>query len=925
MAIGSGFLFVVLPCLVLLVVGNAMISQSVELVKSRSAAALESRAEQVCSLLDPGWFFAARFASFTAGIDWQNLSRAKIQELYAGSDGPQLGFIPYVFKNGSLITPPELLDETAEKIAGLWPFFHKRSQKSSLQNKSEANALFGMSIPRLWNSSHNELFLEFSGHRGRGMLHYANPDRASSLDGILLIAWSVPEAEKLVKFLPAESLSGLTIRIESRGRLDGETSVSSGGGNDARLQQDCLTVRRTVGNRYVHFMQKFSELNHNSYKTFLHILVMLLAMVLATIMKDPVLRSRGRGLSIRHKLAALILYAVVLPLSGLGYFGWKFVVERRELLQQEAFIACQNSINELENGFNQEQFKILNFFRSFRNLPDMASNTSVLRPLFQDYEAKRKMNWIEVRDIHTNLLLTTQDSELLDKIGVVSKVFGRHGINSFLSHRIPARQSVIPSAQEIMLQEFLESPCGGWARIFEGPDELHIVSFAGFDMFWYWDVFPQSDVRPAFILCDQHIKWSVKDYLRENLNRRSTARHSALRRLAWMVEDSRLIESTDVAVNDDLLEFIGRIRRKNSLQSGLISWQNERWIIAGAPGKRLTGNILLSLYPLSQIDRQISLIVTDLAWGAILALLLAFVVGRLFSATIIDPLTSLMKGVNALRHRDTSSKIEIMQNDELGRLSASFNHTIETLEDVLFARKIQAQMIPDTAPEIRGFQTDLYYSPAADLGGDYCDIQPLGGDRWLLVIGDVTGHGVSSALVTAMAKSVVIQCIAKKGFVPGDIFACLNELLYSQFKRRKCMTFFAATLDADSGKICCMNAGQPLPMHFSGGIRQNFPALFHAPLGFSVRDQNFPAAEFMLGSDDCLIFYTDGFVETRDKSGTPLGSAGFEALCREFLHLPAAEMRAKILARISAISAGELEDDLTLIILKRSDSVQSSC
>ncbi|MBU1109777.1 MAG: SpoIIE family protein phosphatase [Candidatus Riflebacteria bacterium] len=915
LVISNIFLFLILPCLVVWVLGNAVIRQNTNLLKSDSIDLLKKDAERICTFLDPVNFLDGQFRRFNAAIDWNTINSDKVAGLYQSFTGEALRFIPYVFKNGVLVTPESVLDDSGETIRKLWWYLHCQPVRPYLEDKKDSKAWFGNGLALIEVRRSGGQLVEFTGRKGKGLLFYAKTGPEESLDGVLLVAWTIPDVEILANFLPASYTSNISLRIEPRGhnsKRDGDKSIKNG-----EQQSEVLRLRKTIGNSFVYFQKGFSEKSLGSARTMLHLIIVLMVVIIATLMKVVLLQERINSLSIKYKLVALILYAVFLPLSGLTFFGWRYVAERRELLQQEAFIACQNSINELENGFEREKFKILNFYRSFQDLPDMATNTAALQPYFKEMDAKQLIYIIEIRDIHANVLVSTQNPEAVSKIGIIGKVFARYGIDHFLSHKLPQKQTLMPSAQEMLLQEFLESPFGGWARIFESPDELNPVSFGGLDLLFYWNVFPQSDYKPAVMLCDQHIQANVIKYLREKLVHRSVYKQGAMRRLACTTADTILIGSDENNPTGELRDFIGQVRRNNSPQTGVLEWQHEKWLAAGAPGKKLVGNIVLSLYPLSQIDDQTTLIKRDLAWGGILALVLALLVGRLFSSTIILPLAEIMKGVKALRRRDTSQRIQILQNDELGRLSANFNHTIETLEDVIFAKTIQAQIIPDVAPPIEGYLADLYYLPAADLGGDYCDIQPVKENEWLLVIGAVNGHGVSSALVTAMAKAIVIQCLAAKKFIITDLFVCMNKMLYSQFKRRKCMTLFAMSLNRLSGMARFANAGHPLPLHFSAGKRLPFPELFHAPLGFNLSDQEFSTAEIVMQSGDCLVFYTDVFVEMHDRSGKPLGTDGFAALCQEFIHLPPMQMRTGILAKISEISAEELDDDLTLMILKK--------
>ncbi|HNX76979.1 MAG TPA: SpoIIE family protein phosphatase [Candidatus Rifleibacterium sp.] len=914
-AISNLFLFMFLPCLVVWVLGSAFIKHNSDLYKSEAADSLESDAERICAFLDPANFFDEHFRRFNNALDLKTINSTGVADLYEKFAGKTLNFIPYVFKNNALITPKAILNDSGDTIKSLWYYLHDQPIRPYLEDKRDANTWFGRNETLTDARKTPEQLVEFTGRNGKGLMFYARTGSKTSLDGLFLVTWKIPDLEVLAGLIPASYTANIALEIVPPGQYGQPDEKSALDLTNRR--GTTLSLRKTIGNRFVFFRRTFSDISSDSAKAVLHAIIMLLIMIIATFMRDALMRSRINGLSVRYKLVALILYAVLLPLAGLTYFGLKYIAEYRELLQQEAFIACQSSINDLENGFEKKKFATLDYYRSFQSLPDMATNTAALQNYFQRMEWAGKINLIEIRDLHTNVLVTLQNSESATKIGVIGKVFARYGIANFLAHKVSQEKILVPSAQEMLFQEFLESPLGGWARIFESPNDLHNVSFGGLELFFYWNAFPQPDFMPAVLVCHQNIHKEVGNYLRETLPGRASFQQGAIRRLACSTKDTVLTGSEEDQPTGELKSFIGRVRRNNSPQSGILEWKNELWLAVGAPGKKLLGNIVLGLFPFSQIDDQIRLIRNDLIRGVVLALIVALLVGRLFSSTIILPLAGILRGVKALGQRDTTQRIEIVQNDELGKLSESFNKTFETLEDVIFARTIQAQIIPAAAPAIEGYQADIFNLPVADLGGDYCDLQPVANNEWLMVIGDVTGRGVSSALVSAIAKSIVIQSLSDQKFSQNKLLECLNALLYSQFKRKKCMTLFSAYLECASGKVSCVNAGHPLPLFFSAGKRKALPELVHSPLGFDPDDQNFPAAEITMQPGDCLVFYTAIFVRATDHSGKPLGTDGFAALCQESLHLPPAEMRAAIIAKITSMSTQKLGEDLTLMILKK--------
>lgn len=648
----------------------------------------------------------------------------------------------------------------------------------------------------------------------------------------------------------------------------------------------------------------------------LNLLVFFLTLAWMAIIKQMDFAARFRTASVRFKLVGLLIYAVALPLSGLVFMGWKYVVEYREFLYQESFNACHKQLSEIENGFESEKRRLLEQFRSYKKMPQMLADPGQLHKHFLAIEEKREQKWIEVRDIEANVLLTTHEKDAAEKLAIICKAIARLGISKFLGHRLAQLPEPKIQAPEVLIQEFLESPLGGWARVFESPDELHRVSFGGFDLFFFWDVFAEPEAKGAFVIADRDVHDSIKQYLAGLTRQRLTLGQGAMRLVAWSVPQRNFI-GEEPAEKEKLASLSVLIRDSRRPHSSEIVWQKQKWLVAGTTGRKLPRIVLFCLYPVSEIDRQIAAIQSDLFYGVLFTLILTVLVGTLFSHTIIMPLSGLMAGVQALRRRDTSHRVPIHQDDEIGRLSETFNATSEILTDVLYARKIQNLLIPETAPAIDGYDTDLVYIPAADLGGDYCDILPAARNRWLLVIGDVTGHGVSSALVTAMAKAIVIEYSKHENLDLKEMFICLNEMLYSQFKRKKCMTFFAAILDPATGILSCINAAHPWPLLLKPGARKTINVNGCPPLGFSAVRRDFPSTQLEITAGETLVMYTDVLIESPDASGNPLGTRGLTEICSRYLDLEPGEMRKNIVAEVSGNGQKELGDDLTLIILRR--------
>ncbi|EKD81299.1 MAG: hypothetical protein ACD_39C01869G0001, partial [uncultured bacterium] len=631
-------LLLFLPVSVIWLLGNAIIEQSSANQRAASEEALARRAEAISEHLDPENFFAAHFSRFYAELyDGRAIDAERVRQLAASFSARQLGFFPAVFVNEKLVTPVELLGEQHTELVDAWEFAHDYSKKQGRAAAKHLNTLLGTNYSSSLLHKHAGRIMNFSGFKGDGYIFYQKSPKSlqtpkkPNRDGVFIVLWTLPGIEDLKNFLPADLTDGISMAIKLQASMPDEPGQ--------RIQ----IVKKRIGERFLVVWKRFDGLDPQFARTLLRVFLLFLVMIMSMLVKDSSLLSGMRTLSIRMKLVGLILYAVAIPLSGLSYFGWKYVAERRELLIQDAYLACHGSINEFENSFEKEKARMLKRFRSFKSLPTMKSDPASLVKKFRKLDAENIINWIEVRDMNAEVLMTIQRSETAQQIGMLGKAVARLGINNYLGHRLGGRTLSL-NASEVLVQEFLEGPFGGWARIFESPDELHQISFGGFEIFWYWDVFDDPDMKAAFIVIDQHVRWAVRNYLLDNLKNRISLGRGAIRLFAWSTIYSELLPE-DTGSAHELMRFIRRVMRSNSPQSSIIRWNNADWVAAGTPGKKLTDNVLLSLYPLEEVDREIAGIRSDLTWGVAFALILALLVGSLFSHTIIRPVANLMTGV----------------------------------------------------------------------------------------------------------------------------------------------------------------------------------------------------------------------------------------------------------------------------------------
>jgi len=230
-------------------------------------------------------------------------------------------------------------------------------------------------------------------------------------------------------------------------------------------------------------------------------------------------------------------------------------------------------------------------------------------------------------------------------------------------------------------------------------------------------------------------------------------------------------------------------------------------------------------------------------------------------------------------------------------------------------RAIQTRLLPDPSPRIPGWEVWLFSLPANDVGGDLIDFIHLQGDRYRLILGDVSGKGLSAALLM-----VKLQAVIRAFIDDADSLSVLGERVNRVFHRDGIASSFAtmAILDirSGSGQLSLLNAGHTPPLIIRSGrveaLGKGDPAL-----GLFAEAEFHPVAE-ELGVDDTILVYSDGINEARNEEGECFGNARLFALLETHARLDCAGLGALILQNVRDFSGSvRSDDDQTLLIARR--------
>ncbi len=211
---------------------------------------------------------------------------------------------------------------------------------------------------------------------------------------------------------------------------------------------------------------------------------------------------------------------------------------------------------------------------------------------------------------------------------------------------------------------------------------------------------------------------------------------------------------------------------------------------------------------------------------------------------------------------------------------ASKNRQME--DDLRMAREVQVAMLPREFPSCRassGLALHFVhlYEPAGGVGGDFFDVLPVSDTAAGVMICDVMGHGVRSALITAMVRTMIEELRPHAGD-PAGLLTRLNAHLTKLLQRTGDMIFVTAAyafIDAGTGRLTYAQAGHPTPLRWSARQGRVAPLAAAARIGGPalglMGDSVYETVELSLDEGDRLLFFTDGIFEADNAQGDEFG------------------------------------------------------
>lgn len=377
---------------------------------------------------------------------------------------------------------------------------------------------------------------------------------------------------------------------------------------------------------------------------------------------------------------------------------------------------------------------------------------------------------------------------------------------------------------------------------------------------------------------------------------------------AGLGEDGRLVMARD-ASGEDLLAFSFPVLKN----------------------KIIIGNAYIALSQ-SKIQKIVGALTRNVILLSGVFLAIGFLGAAVLAALIVRPVSRLTAGAIAIGRGEFDTRIALRSRDEFGILANSFNEMASNLKmaqeeavkrnllerDLSIARDIQSRLLPKSIPKVPGWQISGHYQPAQEVGGDYYDVLELEGEKFGLVVADVSGKGVPGSLGMAMTRSE-FRLHAFHQSTPSRVLSATNQGIYPEFGGRLFVSMFYAVLDSAAGKLRYASAGHnPAYLVNAKGVVSELQAVGPALGLFPPGAFKAESLETVIKPGEVLVLYTDGIVEATNSHSDEYGDERFKRLLSEAPRKDLEDLRERIIADVTAFE-GETpqHDDITLLMVRR--------
>lgn len=291
---------------------------------------------------------------------------------------------------------------------------------------------------------------------------------------------------------------------------------------------------------------------------------------------------------------------------------------------------------------------------------------------------------------------------------------------------------------------------------------------------------------------------------------------------------------------------------------------------------------------------------------------------KAFSSGGVDYITKPFQAEEVLARLETHLELKWSREKIQESYQIIKQQQEQAMEELEEAKNTQLALFPRKLPKLPNTRMVRKYLPTNKIGGDFYEIQKLTEQKYGIMIGDATGHGISAALISFMVSGIFKEAI-KAEDSPQQVLSSTNQALNGKIPEAKFATLFYATYEPLQRLLTYAKAGHPPGLV----IRKSPPSVLElnargAVIGLFTNQEN-PLTEeqITLLPEDKLLLYTDGLIEIKNPEEKMWGVEGLSSFLKDHCQLSIEDLMEQLIDfALSYSNQDQFEDDCTLIGLE---------
>lgn len=240
-------------------------------------------------------------------------------------------------------------------------------------------------------------------------------------------------------------------------------------------------------------------------------------------------------------------------------------------------------------------------------------------------------------------------------------------------------------------------------------------------------------------------------------------------------------------------------------------------------------------------------------------------------------------------------------------------------DELASAGRIQANILPDKAPDIPGWDLAAKMEPARETSGDFYDFIPLENGKWGIVIADVTDKGMGAALFMAMSSSLIRTYATQYPTIPAFAMGTVNRRLMSDARGSMFVTAFFGVIDPLTGRMNYVNAGHPPPFLLSQKKGKPIDRLQRTGVALGIMEDSVWQQKLVRFSPgDVLFLYTDGVTEAQNARGDFFSEHRLLNSLRQHQQSTASEIQNALFEQVRIfLGDARIQDDIATVVVRK--------